>query len=83
MNKQDIAVNALLGQAAGDAFGVPVEFMSREQVRRLDLREMIGCDTQPQPDSRWGELEYLAGLFSACFAEEANREKTDTNDSEG
>ena len=56
MNKQDIAMNALLGQAAGDAFGVPVEFMSREQVRRLDLREMTGCDTQPQPDSRWGGL---------------------------
>ena len=36
MNTQErteITNAALLGQAAGDAFGVPVEFLSREEVR--------------------------------------------------
>ena len=47
MNKTEIAVNALIGQAAGDAFGVPVEFLSRERARRMDVRDMIGSDTDP------------------------------------
>ena len=47
--------NALIGQAVGDAFGVPVEFLSREEVRALDLREMAGVDTEPRIHSRWGD----------------------------
>ncbi len=59
MNRNDrirITKNALLGQAAGDAFGVPVEFLSREEVRLLDLREMAGADTTPGFFSRWGNM---------------------------
>ena len=56
MNKHAVAVNALIGQAVGDAFGVPAEFLSRVQVRSLDLREMIGSDSEPRPVSRWGDL---------------------------
>lgn len=46
---------ALLGQAVGDAFGVPVEFLSRAEVRAIDPREMLGADTSPVSGSRWGE----------------------------
>ena len=53
MNKFDISVNALLGQAVGDAFGVPVEFLSRVRVRALDLREMQGSDSDTRIVSRW------------------------------
>ena len=53
MNKVNIAVNALIGQAVGDAFGVPAEFLSRERVRELDLREMIGSDSDARIVSRW------------------------------
>lgn len=57
MNLQErmvITSAALLGQAAGDAFGVPVEFLSREEVRRIGLREMTGADSDVPVDSRWG-----------------------------
>ena len=46
--------NALLGQAVGDAFGVPIEFLSRAEVRALGLTEMEGCDSAKHIDSRWG-----------------------------
>ncbi len=52
----EITRNALLGQSVGDAFGVPAEFLSRAQVRRLDLSGMTGADTEPRLDSRWGAL---------------------------
>ena len=51
-----ITENALLGQAVGDAFGVPVEFLSREGVRLIDLRVMTGSDSEPKIHSRWGDL---------------------------
>ena len=51
-----ITQNALLGQAAGDAFGVPAEFLSRKEIRRMDLREMIGSDSGLNLDTRWGNL---------------------------
>ena len=52
----DPVVDGLLGLAVGDAFGVPVEFMSRREVRALDLRDMVGCDTNPGFQGRWTEL---------------------------
>lgn len=52
-----------MGLATGDAFGVPVEFMSREEVRRIHLKDMVGCDTAPQIPSRWGMI-IPAGTWS-------------------
>lgn len=49
-------VDGLLGLAVGDAFGVPVEFMSREEVRKVNLQEMVGNDYEPHFSSRWGDL---------------------------
>lgn len=51
-----ITRNALIGQALGDAFGVPVEFLSRQEVRSLNLQKMIGADSDQIPDSRWGNM---------------------------
>ena len=48
-----ITKNALIGQAVGDAFGVPVEFLPREAVRSLHLREMAGADSGQKLSSRW------------------------------
>ena len=48
-----ITNDALLGQAVGDAFGVPVEFLSRADVRLLDLHDMVGVDSDPGFISRW------------------------------
>ena len=57
MNRNEkirITKAALLGQATGDAFGVPVEFLSRKDVRLIDLHDMVGTDSKPAFFSRWG-----------------------------
>ena len=53
---RDSVVDGLLGLAIGDAFGVPVEFMSRREVRALDLRDMVGRDTNPGFQGRWTDM---------------------------
>ena len=55
--------DAVLGQAVGDAFGVPVEFMSRREVRKLHLTEMVGKNTPVEFSSRWSTL-IPAGAWS-------------------
>ncbi|MBR6953863.1 MAG: ADP-ribosylglycohydrolase family protein [Clostridia bacterium] len=56
MTKEAITRNALIGQAVGDAFGVPVEFLPRSTVRAINLLEMTGADSEEPPDSRWGTI---------------------------
>ena len=50
------AVDGVLGFAVGDALGVPVEFMDRDEVRKVHLTEMIGKETPRDFYSRWGDL---------------------------
>ena len=57
------AVDGVLGFAVGDALGVPVEFMSREDVRKVNLTEMIGKETPKDFHSWWGDL-IPAGAWS-------------------
>lgn len=54
--KIQITTNALLGQAVGDAFGVPAEFLDRKYVQQINLRDMVGCDDSPGFFSRWANL---------------------------
>ena len=53
---RDPIVDGLIGLAVGDAFGVSVEFMSRDEVRTLDLQEMVGNDCPIHFTSRWSNL---------------------------
>ena len=62
-NKNDPIISGLLGQAVGDAFGVPVEFMSRKDVRKLNLQDMVGSDCGLTFESRWGDM-IPAGAWS-------------------
>ena len=55
--------DVLLGAAAGDAFGVPYEFLFREQIANMPLERMIGCDDDNVPGSRWGGM-IPAGAWS-------------------
>ena len=52
---RDPVVDGFIGQAVGDAFGVPVEFMSRDEVRKLDIQDMVGCDCPVHFTSYWSE----------------------------
>ncbi|MBP5710027.1 MAG: ADP-ribosylglycohydrolase family protein [Bacteroidales bacterium] len=55
--------NALFGQAVGDAMGVPVEFLSRATVRKINPTEMMGCDT-PKSFKSWFSDIIPAGTWS-------------------
>ena len=63
--KQDIVKDGLLGFAVGDAFGVPVEFLSRKEVRRINLQDMVGRETPKSFKSRWGDL-----ILSGCYSDD-------------
>lgn len=58
-----VILDALLGLATGDAFGVPVEFLDREIVRRIGLKDMVGKDTPGIFESRWSGI-IPAGAWS-------------------
>ncbi len=46
---------ALWGALAGDALGVPVEFMSREMVRQNPVSDMRGHGSHNQPAGTWSD----------------------------
>lgn len=47
--------NFLVGFAIGDAVGVPVEFKSRDYLRRSPVRDMIGFGTFKKPAGTWSD----------------------------
>lgn len=61
--RRDITKAALLGLSVGDALGVPVEFMSRREVRKINVTEMLGKDNLISYESRWSEI-IPAGAWS-------------------
>lgn len=65
MKMQDRIMGGLLGAVAGDAIGVPVEFLSREELRRNPVREMRGWGTHRQPSGTWSDDTSMA----LCLAE--------------
>jgi ADP-ribosylglycohydrolase len=55
LSQQDRMTGALWGALAGDALGVPVEFMSREMVRKNPVNGMRGHGTHHQPAGTWSD----------------------------
>ena len=51
--KQTKAV--MVGHAIGDALGVPVEFLSRQELRETPVTEMMGYGTFPVPKGAWSD----------------------------
>lgn len=47
--------NGLFGFVIGDALGVPVEFMSRENLDRNKVTDMIGFGSHSQPEGTWSD----------------------------
>ena len=45
----------VMGLAIGDALGVPYEFKSREDVKRSNLRDMVGYGTHRQEKGTWSD----------------------------
>jgi ADP-ribosyl-[dinitrogen reductase] hydrolase len=65
VKKQDRIYGGLLGAVVGDALGVPVEFRSREELKKDPLRAMRGWGTHGQPEGTWSDDTSMA----LCLAE--------------
>lgn len=46
---------AILGSVIGDAFGVPAEFMTREELRKAPITDMIGGGAHNQLPGTWSD----------------------------
>ena len=55
LTRDDRRRGALWGALTGDALGVPVEFQSREIVRRNPVTGMRGHGTHNQPAGTWSD----------------------------
>ena len=63
--KKDKIIGGLLGLFVGDALGVPVEFQSREKLRKNPVKDMVGYGTYNQPPGTWSDDSSL----TFCLAE--------------
>ena len=48
-------IDGLMGFVVGDAMGVPVEFLSREELLKKPVTKMIGYGTHNQPEGTWSD----------------------------
>lgn len=53
---KEICIASVIGAASGDAMGVPYEFLSREETRRVYSPYMMGNDTNISFTSKWSSL---------------------------
>jgi ADP-ribosylglycohydrolase len=63
--EQNPIIDGLLGLCVGDALGVPVEFKSRDELKRDPVTDMIGNGTHHQPPGTWSDDSSL----TFCLAE--------------
>ena len=56
MVDKKIVKSVLYGVAIGDALGVPVEFLYRDEVREINIQNMEGTDTNFKYGTRWGDI---------------------------
>ncbi len=68
---------AVYGLAAGDALGVPAEFLSREELKRNPITDMVGFGTHGQIEGTWSDDTSMA----LCVADSiARRRVIDADD---
>ena len=48
-------LDGVMGAVVGDALGVPVEFKSREALRKSPVVDMMGYGTYDQPPGTWSD----------------------------
>lgn len=72
-SNQDISYfikSALFGVAVGDALGVPVEFMGRDDIAKNPVTDMIGFGTHSQPAGTWSDDSSLIFCLAEALTEE-------------
>ncbi|MBR9705599.1 ADP-ribosylglycohydrolase family protein [Candidatus Pacearchaeota archaeon] len=63
---------ALIGLSVGDALGVPVEFMTREELEENPVTGMIGNGTHSQPKGTWSDDSSLAFCLTESLCQNFN-----------
>ncbi len=56
-------MRGLLGQVIGDSLGVPVEFQTRDYLRRHPVTAMTGYGTHNQPPGTWSDDAVESGGY--------------------
>ena len=51
---------SIMGLVIGDALGVPVEFVSRDELKETPVTDMIGYGTHNQPAGTWSDDSSMA-----------------------
>ena len=67
-----LSKNILLGLSVGDALGVPVEFQSRESLKRNPVTDMTGYGTYNQPPGTWSDDSSMAFCLAESLCEGYN-----------
>ena len=67
--------DALLGVAIGDALGVPVEFIKREELIEQPHVRMLGFGTHQQPAGTWSDDTSLTMCLAESLLEGFNSER--------
>ena len=62
--------DALFGLAVGDALGVPVEFKSRETIRKQPVTNMTGYGTYTLPPGTWSDDSSLAFCLTEALTQD-------------
>ena len=57
---KNIWVNGMMGVVVGDALGVPVQFVSREELKKYPVRTMDGYGTFNMPPGTWSDDSSMA-----------------------
>ena len=53
MNEENAVKKIIYGVAIGDAAGCPVQFFKREDVKKLNITDMVGHGTYNKPAGTW------------------------------
>ncbi|MDZ7634880.1 MAG: ADP-ribosylglycohydrolase family protein [Bacteroidales bacterium] len=69
MSERNIYKDVLFGVAVGDALGVPVEFRSREELRKEPVTDMRGYGTHQQPPGTWSDDSSLTFCLAEALTE--------------
>ncbi len=63
--------SAVFGHAAGDALGVPAEFMTRDELARRPVRDMTGFGTYSLPKGAWSDDTSMSLCTLASLTDKA------------
>ena len=58
----------MLGHAVADALGVPVEFCSRDELKKHPVTDMVGYGTYPVPAGSWSDDTSMSLAALDCLA---------------